>query len=88
MTLAPSVLPRSMTPGDYQRAASRIYGAGAERLFFWDCTTAHDSFKGLRSLGHQDEIEAWFQAGEPDLSSPQYTLTTLGDWDFSYDTPG
>ena len=88
VTLAPSVLQRSMTPENYQRAAGRIYGAGAERLFFWDCTTAHDSFKGLRSLGHRENIEAWRQGGEPNLSAPQHTLTTLGDWDFSYDTPG
>ena len=86
--LAASVLPRSMTPEEYQHAAARIYRTGVERLFFWDCTTAHDSFKGLRSLGHKQDIEAWHAAGGPDLSAPQHTLTTLGDWDFSYDTPG
>ncbi|MCY3784849.1 MAG: family 10 glycosylhydrolase [Chloroflexi bacterium] len=86
--LAASVLPRSMTPEEYQHAAARIYRTGVERLFFWDCTTAHDSFKGLRSLGHREDVEAWHAAGKPDLSAPQHTLTTLGDWDFSYDTPG
>jgi hypothetical protein len=39
-------------------------------------------------LGHRENIEAWREGGEPNLSAPQHTLTTLGDWDFSYDTPG
>jgi hypothetical protein len=88
VTLAPSVLPRSMTPENYQHAARRIYAAGPERLFIWDCTTAHDSFKGLRSLGHWEGVDAWHQDGRPDLTAPQHILTSMGDWDFSYDTPG
>ena len=45
-------------------------------------------WNALRRLGHRDEIEAWLQAGEPELGSPSLPLRKLGDWDFSYVTPG
>jgi hypothetical protein len=92
--LAPGVLPRFMSPEDFRRAAARIYGAGADHLFFWDCagpafrSNLRPMWSALKRLGHRDEIQAWIDAGEPALSSGVVPLTLLGDWDTAYETPG
>ena len=92
--LAPGVLPRFMSPEEFRRAAARIYGAGVDHLFFWDCagpafrTNLRPMWSALKRLGHRDEIQAWVEAGEPALSSDIVPLSRLGDWDTVYETPG
>jgi len=92
--VAPNVMPRSMPPEDYRRQAATIYGAGAEHLFFWDsagggcrANFGHE-WNALRRLGHVDEIQAWIDAGEPELPRPSMPLREWAGWDLSYVTPG
>ena len=88
--LAANLYPRGMGPEAYRRRAAEIYATGIDRLFIWDCTTysGSDSFTALRRLGHADELKHWIGAGEPTLESDQAKLRKLGDWDFTYTTPG
>ena len=88
--LAANLYPRGMAPEAYRRRAAEIYATGIDRLFIWDCTNAsgHDSFTALRRLGHADELKHWIGAGSPSLGSDQARLRKLGDWDFTYTTPG
>ena len=92
-TLAPNVLPRQMSPEDFRRMASMLYGTGADHLFFWDSDVPNradytEGWSALRRLGHREEIEAWKEAGEPSLTTPTMELRKLGHWDVSYAPPG
>ena len=92
--LAPNVMPRSMSPEDYRRQAAAIYAAGADNLFFWDsagggCRANFGyAWNALRRLGHVDEVQAWIEAGEPDLPQSSMPLREWAGWDLSYVTPG
>ena len=92
--VAPNVMPRSMPPEDYRRQAAAIYAAGAEHLFFWDsagggcrANFGHE-WNALRRLGHVDEVQAWIEAGEPELPRSSMPLREWAGWDLSYVTPG
>ena len=89
--LAASLLPRQITPEDYRTRAHRLYQAGVENLFFWDCYQRCDyspSWTALRRLGHREEIADWVKTGSPPLERPNSRLQRLGDWDLGYGTPG
>lgn len=94
--LALSILPRWMPPADFRRKAAELYGAGAERFFFWDCSgianyVDQHGWNAVRRLGHRAEIEAWMQAGQPALDPPGLFPTCVGDWRIAsqfHDTPG
>ena len=91
VVMAPNIMPRQMSPEDFRRNASMLYGAGAENLFFWDCNgrcTYKPSWNALRRLGHRDEIEAWKADGEADLGAPLVPLRTLGGWHMGAIAPG
>ena len=91
--LAANILPRQLGPEAVRKQASRLYRAGVENLFIWDSdvlqprSNSSGSSNAIRRLGHRDEIEAWIEAGEPDLGTPILTLRRMGDWDLSYRTP-
>ncbi len=89
--LALNIMPRQMSPEDYRRKAEALYAAGVENLFYWDCNgraTYNFAWDSLRRLGHREEIQAWMQAGEPDLEPERMIFNELGGWDMNYDTPG
>ena len=37
VVMAANIMPRQMSPEEFRRNASMLYGAGVENLFFWDC---------------------------------------------------
>ena len=87
--LVVNVMPRQMSPEDFRRMASMLYGAGVEHMFFWDGRANYRaSWNAVKRLGHKDEIEGWMQAGEPDLSNPLVRLRTLGGWNMEAIAPG
>jgi hypothetical protein len=83
-----------MPPEDLRRMAERLYDAGADALFFWDCAAgggraAFDrQWDALRRLGHRDEIQAWQTAGEPRLPTPGVALRSVDGWDMRFTPPG
>jgi uncharacterized lipoprotein YddW (UPF0748 family) len=84
-------MPRQLSPETYRMRAHRLYEAGAEHFFFWDCNGRHDyspAWSALRRLGHREEIAAWARGGALRLPRPGSQLRRLGDWDLSYVTPG
>ena len=86
-----NMMPRQLPPETYRLRAHRLYQAGAEHMFFWDCNDRHDyspAWSALRRLGHREEIANWVRAGAPKLPRPGSSLRRLGDWDLSYATPG
>lgn len=88
-----SVLPRFMSGEDFRRRAAALYGAGAESLFFWDCSYRVNYYdqtmwNAIRRLGHEEEIESWMRDGQKLLEHPTTAVTKLGGWDLSDDTPG
>ena len=89
--MAANVMPRQMSPEEFRRNASMLYGAGVERLFFWDCNgrcNYKPSWNALRRLGHVEEFEGWRASGEPDLGAPLTRLRTLGGWHMGAIAPG
>ncbi len=92
--VAPNMMPRQVPPELLRRRASGLYRAGVRHLFFWDCAGGDgranysDMWSALRRLGHIEEIENWKAGGEPDLNSTRHELSSLGDWDLTYHTPG
>ena len=92
--LAPNIMPRSMSPEAFRQRAARIYGAGIEHLFFWDCAGGHGRanyrpmWSALRRLGHKDEVFSWNQTHKPNLEWQSETLRSIGDWDMSYKDAG
>ena len=91
--LAPNLMPRHMSTEDYMRKAARLYEAGIENFFFWDCGENRggpdvESWSALRRLGHREEVEAWVEHERPGLASPSMAVRKLGDWDMRYQTPG
>ncbi len=89
--LALDILPRAMPPEDYMRRVYALYAAGVENLCFWDTysrTNFDRSWSILRRLGHKEELTQWAQSGSPAVEKPQGRLVRIGDWDWSYDTPG
>ena len=92
--LAPNIMPRQLTPEAIRRRVAALYESGVEHFFLWDADVLQPrsnnagSWNALRRLGHRDEIEAWLAAGEPGLDTPVTPIRNLGDWDFSYVTPG
>ena len=86
-----NLMPRRLPPETYRLRAHRLYEAGAEHLFFWDCNSRHDygpAWSALRRLGHRDELASWARAGAAQLPRAGSNLRRLGDWDLSYATPG
>ena len=91
VVMAANIMPRQMSPEEFRRNASMLYGAGVERLFFWDCNgrcNYKPSWNALRRMGHRDEIEGWRASGEPDLGAPLTRLRTLGGWHMGAIAPG
>jgi hypothetical protein len=89
--LALNIMPRQISPKEYQRRASALYEAGVEYLFFWDIDQRNDfgaSWQTLRDLGHRGRLKDWVRRGAPDVERPYCRLLKLGDWDLSYGTPG
>lgn len=88
-----NLLPRRMSAETYRRRAAGLYGIGAERFAFWDCTPelradGSSAWSALRRLGHRDEVLAWAAAGEPELGVGLVPVRKLAGWDLSYATPG
>ena len=91
--LAPNLMPRQMSGEDYMRKAARLYEAGIENFFFWDCSENRggpdvESWSTMRRLGHREEVEAWVEHERPGLASPDMAVRKLGEWDMRYQTPG
>ena len=89
--LAPNLFPRGISPEDYKRRAHRLYAAGVDNLYFWDCyqrTNFDPSWSALRRLGHKEELADWYARGGPPVERPRRSLSRFGDWDLSYVTPG
>ena len=88
-----NLLPRQMSAETYRRRAAGLYGIGAKRFAFWDCTPelradGTSAWSALRRLGHRDEVLAWAGAGEPELGVGPVPVRKLAGWDLSYGTPG
>ena len=88
-----NLMPRQMSAETYRRRAAGLYGIGAERFAFWDCTPelradGTSAWSALRRLGHRDEVLAWAGAGEPELGVGPVPVRKLAGWDLSYATPG
>ena len=88
-----NLMPRHMSAETYRRRAAGLYGIGAERFAFWDCTPEQradgtSAWSALRRLGHRDEVLAGAQAGEPGLGAALVPVRKLAGWDRSYATPG
>lgn len=88
-----NLMPRHMSAETYRRRAAGLYGIGAERFAFWDCTPelradGTGAWSALRRLGHRDEVLAWAGAGEPELGMGLMPVRKLAGWDLSYATPG
>ena len=91
VTMAANIMPRQMSPEEFRRNASMLYGAGVENLFFWDCegrSNYKPMWNALRRLGHAKEIEGWKASGESDLGAPLTPLRTLGGWHMGAIAPG
>jgi len=90
--LALNIMPRQMSAEEYRRRVAPLYEAGVEHFYFWDGAMGRAQNSGashvMRRLGHKEEISDWVEAGEPSLAAPQMWLRRLGDWDFSYVSPG
>lgn len=89
--LALNVMPRVLTPEQYRRKAHQLLKAGVPYLAFWDSskTWAVDkidagSYQHLRWLGHLQELDAWIQAGEPNLVHASTPLTRVGEWEMTF----
>ena len=79
------MLPRQMSPAQYQQKALDYYNAGADGLAFWDATTSEidrlclkDQWSMIRRLGHKEDLPVW----EPDewpsyRDVPLYTVAGL-----------
>ena len=91
VVMAANIMPRQMSPEEFRRNASMLYGAGVERLFFWDCegrSNYKPMWNALRRLGHAEEIEGWKASGESDLGAPLTPLRTVGGWHMGAIAPG
>ena len=90
--LALNIMPRQMRPEEYRGRVAPLYDAGVEHFFFWDGAMGRSQSTGashvMRRLGHKEEVAAWVKAGGANLDAPQMWLRKLGDWDFSYVSPG
>ena len=89
--LAPNLMPRQISAEDYMRRAARLYEAGIENFFFWDCSENRgdvQSWSALRRLGHREEVEARAKGDSLSLASPTMVVRKLGDWDMAYEMPG
>ena len=95
VTLAPNVMPRHMPPGGpapagrgHLRRRGRAHvllglaAGGGGRAHYGPMWNA------LRRLGHREEIDTWWAAGEPNIDARVTPLHTFGDWDLRYVTPG
>ncbi len=89
--LALNVMPRVLTPEQYRKKAHQLLKAGVPYLAFWDSskTWAVDkidagSYQHLRWLGHLQELDAWIQAGEPNLVHASTPLTRVGEWEMTF----
>ena len=84
-----NIQPSGMAPGRLRHRASELYRAGAQSLFFWNTASNYsEHWTALRRLGHVDELEAWRDAGEPDVTSQSIKLSRHGQWNTAYITPG
>lgn len=74
--------------------ASMLFRKGAEYLFFWDSEGSHGradhkhQWNALRRLGHREEIDAWIDAGEPEIGEVRVPLRTCADWHMGTIAPG
>jgi secreted protein with Ig-like and vWFA domain len=91
-TLALNIMPRQMSAEEYRRRVAPLYEAGVEHLFFWDGAMGRSQHTGashvMRRLGHKEEVADWVKGDQPSLAAPRMWLRNLGDWDFSYVSPG
>ena len=94
-----NILPRHLTPEQYRLKARDLYRQGIEKLAFWDSAKIwgiehheHSSYyfghgsslPWLKRLGHREELEAWFKAGEPTIALPHTRLKKVGDWEMTF----
>ena len=94
-----NIMPRHLTPEQYRRKAHQLYGLGVESLVFWDTAKvwgpefdAHSAYfwghgtslSDLRRLGHEEELKAWVNAGEPVLKRTTSRLKKVGDWEMTF----
>ena len=90
--LALNIMPRQLSGEAYRKRVAPLYEAGVEHFFFWDGGMERAEGTGaahvMARLGHREEIEAWIEAGEPNLSVSSMDLHKLGGWDFKYVSPG
>ena len=92
--LALNLMPRHLSAEEYRKRVAPLYDAGVENFFFWDSDVQQgrsnnaNNWNGLVRLGHRDELDAWIKAGQPALTTPVTPITSLGDWDLAYETPG
>jgi hypothetical protein len=92
--LAPNLMPRELSAENYRKKAAALYAAGIEHFFLWDAdaqqprSNSAGPWDAARRLGHREEIEAWIEAGEPDLAPRTAAVRRLGNWDVSYGGPG
>ena len=83
--LAINLMPRDLSAQEYYRLAHSLYQSGVERFFFWDGLSR--ARKALR-LGHREEVEEWFQQGQPSLFPTAVRLWSVDGWDLRVETPG
>ena len=90
--LALSIRPTGQSAEESGRRVAPLYEAGVEHFFYWDGGMPAAMRTGashvMRRLGHKEEIAAWVEAGQPSLETPLMFVRKLGDWDFTYMTPG
>ena len=90
--LALNIMPRQMTSEDYLNRLEPLYQAGVDHFYFWDGAMERAQSTGtsnvMRRLGHKDDVIEWVAAARPRLAEPTKWLRKLGDWDFSYVSPG
>ncbi len=90
--LALSIRPSALGAVESRKRVAPLYDAGVEHFYYWDGgiggPMGANSSHVMRRLGHKDEIADWINAGEPSIDAPMMFISKLGDWDFTYMTPG
>jgi len=90
--LALDIRPGALSAVESRKRVAPLYDAGVEHFYYGDGSMAGpmgvNASHVMRRLCHKDEIADWINAGEPSIDAPMMFITKLGDWDFTYMTPG